>query len=246
MVNNWLKNVHAKVFTSTCLLCGQCGHFDINLCEACFQELPWLTTACKKCGLPLSVENPALPVKQRTCGQCLRKPPPFDQCHCLFYYDHPIDRLISGLKFHQKLSYGKTLGKLLASDILKHYSHTELPDALVAVPLHKSRLRERGFNQAYEIARSCSNTLGIPLFTNVCQRIKNTPHQLGLDAKTRRKNLRAAFKVDSIESTLNIRSVALIDDVMTTGSTLSELTKSFSTNDIQYVHIWCIARTVIS
>jgi len=246
MVNNWLKRMQQHLYAAPCILCQSSKTNSFNLCDACQQDLPWLTNGCRTCALPLVVpkENPDW---QPVCGHCLRITPPFRQCHCLFTYDYPIDRLVTRLKFNQKPAYGRTFGKLLAAYIQRHYSPADYPDAVVPVPLHSSRFRERGFNQAYEIARSCAKDLGVPLLPQVCERIKATDHQLGLTAAIRRKNLRNAFRItleNESESAQKLKSIALIDDVMTTGATLTELSRAFLKAGIAEVHVWCIARTV--
>ena len=129
------------------------------LCPGCYADLPWIKQACIRCALPISSND----AEAAICGSCLKKPPSIDQSHCLFIYDYPIDRIISALKFNQQLIYGHLLGQLLANHITEKYKDQKLPDAIIPVPLHNSRLRERGFNQAQEIARICSRQLSIPL-----------------------------------------------------------------------------------
>ncbi len=248
MVNKWLKNIQDKLYATTCILCNCVEVNEMALCDACRQELPWLTCACLSCALPLSSPDTEVIPGRQFCGACLQNPLPFSQCHCMFTYDYPVDRLIQQLKFQQKPGYGKILGKLMATLIQQHYQNTQFPDAIVPVPLHKTRLRERGYNQAYEIASSCATQLGIPLLIKNCRRIKATPHQSGLNASTRRKNLRAAFKIlpsNSTGLTQNPRSIALVDDVMTTGATLAELSTAFQKSGTKEIHAWCVARTVL-
>ena len=242
MVNKWLNFIQSAILPSRCLLCS--GYLPKNhdtspqpaLCEGCWNDLPWLSQCCTRCGIPLPTRHPVSAV----CGQCLNKPPPFEQSHCLFHYEYPVDRMINGLKFKHKLTYGRLFGRLMAEHLRHTYRHQPFPDAVIPVPLHSARLRERGFNQAHEIAIACAHSLNLPLRWQLCQRVRPTPHQIGLDAATRRKNLKSAFRV---RRSCNLNCVALVDDVMTTGSTLTELSRILKKAGVQSVHNWCIART---
>lgn len=236
MVNHWL-NIKQHLTPNYCLLCQQRldSKEQSGLCDSCLLDLPWLTSACVKCALPLkSVRGESL-----ICGHCQKQPPVFSQTHALFHYQFPIDRLVSRLKFHQQLRYAKALGQLLCDHIRFQYQNQPLPDLLFPVPLHRKRLRERGFNQAQEIARVCSKELGIALRSDLCKRQKNTAHQPGLTARERRNNLKQAFTCQALKPGCRI---ALVDDVMTTGTTMSELTRCLLKAGCEEVHLWCIAR----
>jgi len=235
MVNYW-SNITQCLLPEKCFLC-QCSH-SINaktgLCFGCASNLPWLQQSCQRCALPLNSTNTL-----QLCGQCQTKAPAFDACHCLFHYETPVDRLISRFKFNQHLSYSRLLGQLMAEHIKNRYREITLPDMIIPVPLHKSRLRERGFNQAQEVARICARELNLPLETKQCQRDKDTAHQLGLSAIERRRNLRRAFNSKAFPAGAR---VALVDDVMTTGTTLNELAACLKKVGCQEIHLWCIAR----
>jgi len=235
MVNYW-SNIAQIILPEKCFLC-QISHAinpKTGLCLGCIKNLPWLQQSCQRCSLPLNSTNTL-----QLCGQCQTKAPAFDASHCLFHYETPIDRLVSRFKFNQQLSYSRLFGQLMAEHINDRYQGTTLPDIVIPVPLHKSRLRERGFNQAQEIARICARELDLPLETKQCQRDKDTAHQLGLSAIERRRNLRRAFSSKAFPTGSR---VALVDDVMTTGTTLAELAACLKKAGCQEVHLWCIAR----
>jgi len=238
MVNYWLQ-IKQILLPEHCLLCKKASGIESNtgLCKDCTENLPWLAfqQSCQRCALPLNKNTG----QSALCGQCQKQLPAFDACHCLFHYQFPIDKLISRFKFNQQLSYSRLFGYLLADQIHARYQPSSLPKAIIPVPLHKRRLRERGFNQAQEIARICSNALNLPLNTNQCQRSKHTDHQLGLSALERRRNLRRAFTSKPFPPD---RRIALVDDVMTTGTTLNELASCLKKAGCQEVHLWCIAR----
>lgn len=230
MVNNCL--FFDQLF-GWCPLCG--GRSPDSLCPACKEELPWLTNNCRRCAIPLSMDHSTL------CGPCQHRPPPYHTT-CLFHYQYPINQLITGLKYRQQLQYGRLLGNLLAEKLNEPGYNQDLPEAIIPVPLHRKRLYHRGYNQSYEIARYCAKSLSLPLLDRACQRIVNTPPQSGLKAATRRQNLRGAFLAGA---TLNVRSVAIVDDVITTGSTVTELAHTLFRAGVQEIQIWCIARTGI-
>jgi ComF family protein len=116
----------------------------------------------------------------------------------------------------------------------------ELPDVIMPVPLHPSRLRERGFNQALELAKPIGREFDIPIDTKSCKRIKATATQSTLDKKIRIKNMRGAFE---IVQPLDCKHLVLIDDVVTTGTTVNELAKILKANGVQRVDVWALART---
>ena len=224
MVNYWSKIVQL-VLPGNCLLC-QCSH-HINpltgLCSGCTKSLPWLMQGCRRCALPLPKALAKTQPSTQFCGQC----------------QTPVDRLISRFKFNQQLSYSRLFGQLMAEHIKRQYLDVDLPDMVIPVPLHKHRLRERGFNQAQEVARICASALSLPLNNHQCRRHKQTDHQLGLSAVERRRNLRGAFSCEDFES---CKRVALVDDVMTTGTTLQELSSCLKRAGCKEIHLWCIAR----
>jgi len=236
MVNYW-SNIIQLLLPEKCALCRlrQAFNPQTGLCKGCTDALPWLQNACQRCALPLSSSAFAT----NTCGQCQNKPPPFQQCHTLFHYQAPIDKLISRLKFNQQLLYARIFGQLMAQHMRKCYAQTPLPDMIIPVPLHKNRLRERGFNQAQEIARICASLLSLPLNTQQCQRDKHTAHQLGLSARERHRNMKKAFRSRPFKAGTRI---ALVDDVMTTGTTLRELSACLKEAGGEEIHLWCIAR----
>jgi ComF family protein len=172
------------------------------------------------------------------CGACLKKTPPFERCLAPLLYQHPVGELVSGLKFQQKLSHGRVMAALLLDYIEQELD--EPPQLLIPVPLHKDRLRERGYNQALELARPLSRRLGIPLDYRSCRRIRSTKPQSALQIKERRKNVRGAFE---IKGEIPARHVALVDDVVTTGNTVRELALLLKRHGVRRVDVWAVART---
>ena len=206
----------------------------MDLCSGCFEELPWNQHHCQHCALPLPI---ALP-EGVLCGQCQRHPPPFTLCRTAFRYEGPLPNLISGLKFHQRLHLARVLGQCLATAIRDQPA--EPPSLLIPVPLHPRRLRQRGYNQATEIARQIGRDLDIPIDVSSCIRTRASAPQSGLEKAARRRNVRGVF---ALRRSPTGTHVAIVDDVVTTGSTVRELTKVLLTAGVRRVDILAVART---
>lgn len=212
-----------------CLLCAEPGQASLDLCPACLAALPLPGPACTRCALPLPAPG--------TCGACQQRPPPLDSAHACLRYAPPADRLLPRFKFHQDLAAGRLLVQLMARQ------RPPLPaDAiLVPVPLHRSRLRQRGYDQALELARPLARHLGLELRPDLLLRVRGTGAQSGLDAAARRRNLRHAFSA-RVPDPVPAR-VVLLDDVMTTGATLYAAARALRQAGVGEVHAWVCART---
>ncbi len=217
------------LYPPRCALCGQASDTELDLCTGCLSDLPRNDSACLRCGIPLS--NGAT-----LCGPCNHTPPPFERSIIPFRYAPPLDHLLQQLKFHQRLHLAPLLGELLAEAVTTRSEPK--PELILPVPLHRSRLSERGYNQAMELVRHISNQLTIPFAYDHLKRLRHTAAQTSLKGKDRRKNLRGAF---AVEGKLP-GHVALLDDVVTTGATVSELARVLKRAGVESVEIWAIAR----
>lgn len=224
-----------QIFPPRCLVCLGEGDVQRDLCSACAHELQRLGACCQCCAEPLS--SPGL------CGRCLRAAPFYDQVSAPFIYAPPLDRLIKAFKFDGHLEAGRLLAALLTDFLTDALSQHERPQCLLPVPLHPNRLRERGFNQALELARPLAKRLAIPLLPNALQRIRDTPQQAQLALPQRQRNIRAAF---ALRQALSMQHVAIIDDVMTSGSTVNELARVLRAAGVSKIQIWVCARVVLS
>ena len=227
-VDGWLRKAARMVFPPRCLLCGETGVNGRDLCPACAEALPWNASACLRCALPLPI--PGL------CGACLQKPPPMGETHAVFVYGFPLDRLVPRFKFHRDLAAGRLMADLMAGAL----ASAPRPDALVPVPLHARRIRQRGYDQALELARPLAATLALPLRADLLQRIRATAAQSELDAGQRRRNLARAFAV--ADQAALPAHVALVDDVMTTGATLAAAAHALRAAGVERVDAWVCAR----
>ncbi len=234
MVYNCINNSQLGLYPPICLLCNAKTANEMDICSACLTELPHNSNSCRICALPLTQFSPDHPV----CGNCLRQAPPFDSCHAAFSYSYPISNLISRFKFSNKLEHGRLLSNLLIRSI--EANRLPLPELILPVPLHRSRLRERGFNQALELALPVGRHFGIPVDSKSCKKIRPTEAQSNLHKRERQKNIRKAFSMKNI---LTDSHVAILDDVVTTGSTVAELARTLKQNGADRVDVWALART---
>ena len=216
------------LLTQDCLLCGQTGGGEI-LCRACADDLPRLPSPrCPCCALPTAAGE--------LCGRCLAHPPHYDRTLAAFNYGFPLDKLIQSFKYGHRLALAAYLGRELA-----RLAPDVAADLIVPLPLHPSRLRERGFNQALELARPVAATLGLPLDSRICTRIRHTPAQACLPWKKREQNIRGAFHC---ARDLSDRRILLVDDVMTTGASLDECARTLKLHGASEVVLLVVARTL--
>lgn len=213
-----------------CLACGDAGAEGRALCRACADALAWNRCACPRCALPLPAPAPL-------CGRCLRRPPPFVCAAAPLLYGDPVDRWLAALKFRNGLAAGHLLGELLVDGL--DPALLDGVDVVLPMPLHRARLRERGYNQAVELLRPLQRRHRLPLLLDGLRRERDTPHQLGLDAATRRRNLRGAFRGSPA---LAGRCVLLFDDVITTGSTVVEAARALLAAGATEVRVLAVAR----
>lgn len=224
-----IGELYRKLFPIPCLLCGLPGDRE-PLCQACAAELPLLGPACPRCAKPLE--------SAQICGQCLQQPPAADLSFSLFRYQDAVKRCITGFKFHQQLQFADFFAARMQSSLA---SRSTLPDCLVPIPLHPLRLRQRGFNQAQEIARRLAKGLGIQCCPELLQRVRFTRSQSQLSFKQRRSNVRRAFRcTDAVPAP----HVAIIDDVMTSGHTTAEAAEVLQQNGARTIEVWTIARAI--
>lgn len=212
-----------------CLLCSARGAAGLDLCIDCAAELPRNRHCCARCALPM-------PTSVELCGQCQRRTPRWDAAWAPFRYGWPLDRLESRYKFAADLAAGRALSTLWQRESIP----IALPELIVPVPLHRTRLRRRGYNQSLELAWPLAKSLGIPLRNDLLQRLKPTAAQTELDAATRRRNVRGAFVAR--EGVTWPAHVAIIDDVMTTGATLGECARVMKRAGVRRVDVWALAR----
>ena len=212
-----------------CLACGAVlGGVD-SLCAVCLQNLRPVPNPCDHCGQPNPVGGPV-------CPACRHDPPRWQRMVACFEYGELTRDYLLQLKYSEALHLAPILcragGAPLRADL-------PAPEVLLPVPLHRDRLLERGYNQADEIAASWSGRLEIPLDRRALRRVRATASQSGLNAAERARNLRGAFEYRTPGA---YRHVAVVDDIVTTGSTADEITRVLHRGGVDRVEIWALAR----
>jgi ComF family protein len=236
----WQSCLQSLLMPTRCVLCHGPGVSPLlDLCAGCFDDLPALQAGCRICARPVTDAG-------MTCGQCQKTRPPFDRVVAPYRYAWPMDKMIQQFKFSGNLTMGRVLGTLLALHLQsggiaagEEWQSSGNSIVVVPVPLHRRRLRERGFNQANELGRSMGRVIPINLCPDLCERVRDTPAQSGKKSADRVANVRQAFalRVDKAPDQL-----ILLDDVMTTGSTCAELATTFRMRGTRTVIVWCLAR----
>lgn len=217
-----------------CVLCHQPSQRKIDICQSCEDTLAFNKTACRQCALP-TVQAVT------SCGECLQYSSPFDRTVSAFEYKDDIRLLVRGFKYKTKLAYGRVISQLLAESIRASYHNDTMPELLLPVPLHWWRLFWRGFNQAQAICHHLSQQLNLEYNIVALKRTRATRQQNRLNRKQRLHNLKQAFSLDD-----NIKlpkHIALVDDVMTTGATVTRLSELLKKQGVERVDVWTIART---
>lgn len=226
-----LRALERVVLPPICLLCGAAGTPGRDLCAGCAEDLPRNLAACPRCAEPLPMGWSGC------CDGCRLHPPPFDRAFVPFRYQPPLDVLIKRLKFGGELACARLLGALFAEALADRAE--PWPDCIAPVPLHPRRLRERGFNQALELARAAARRHRVPLADDGLRRIRHTPPQSQLDAPRRRINPRGAFALGRRSPPPRI---AVMDDVVSTASTAAECARILREGGATTIEIWAIAR----
>jgi ComF family protein len=222
MVYKCLERTLALLLGNRCQLCAGRGATGIDLCQPCRRELPWATSGCRLCARPLGAAG--------VCGRCQQRPPPLTSLHVALDYRTEAASLVQAFKFRGDLAAGRLLADLLAASWPSH-----LPPALVPMPLHPRRLRERGFNQATEIARRLPGRILI----DRVRRVRATPPQSRLDRRERQGNVRRAFARTGRPLP---PAVTLVDDVVTTGASLFALADVLRAGGVHEVHAIAVCR----
>jgi ComF family protein len=231
LVNIW--SLSAQILGERCALCGAIAN---GLCDDCRTDLPGVGTACRICALPL----PGAPSPDLTCATCQTRPPSFVQTVAALRYAPPTDDLIAALKYREGLELARPLGHCLLEALDDARGALPAwPELIVPVPMPPDRLRQRGFNQAAEIARVIGNAMGIPVARGIAVRPGGAETQRGLSRAARRGNVRGAFVARGPAPP----RVAIIDDVMTTGATAEALSRALRAAGASTVQVWVVART---
>ena len=245
------REVLGRFFPRTCSLCGEIGARE-DPCPDCARSLDALLhgTACPRCAAPLMVtigEAPPASVGPALtpCVACLSHPPPFDRVVAPWGFAPPLSGLIHRMKYRRDLAAAAALGRLLAREVKARPGATPPPGAVIGVPLSRRRLLQRGFNHAAELAAIVRRELGLRTVRGVRIARRHTPPQAKAGSVAERlANVDGAFIVRRWPAEL--REVAIVDDVLTTGATASALADALRDRGVERIEVWCCARTPLS
>lgn len=232
----------------SCQLCDEKTLDKPFFCNDCYWDLPRNETRCGICCLALTMAHSEAAEPSLICGECLTLPPSFTMTLCPFSYEFPVKQVIKRIKYSKQRYWVNALCWALSQEYLlalKNHAITK-PDLLIPIPIHKSKRKERGYNQAELIAKTLSKSTNIAISKNTLLKIKSTDTQARLSKQERMKNLRDSFGISkkaSKQGTLAGKHIALIDDVMTTKVTCELAGKLLLEHGAKRVDVWCLART---
>ncbi len=237
---NWLSTFMERKVNSVkqgghCVACLSSNAFN-GLCPPCRDDLPVNNWHCRCCALPL-----AFPSLELLCGDCLKYPPPFDNSCIPWRYQYPLNGMIGRYKYNGQRKFGRPLIADFAAFLEQQLRDDAIarPEVLVPAPMDPRRRRQRGFNQAQDIAETVGSQLGIPVAPGLVRRVRRVRAQRELNREARLANLRGVFKVTSVVP----ERVAIVDDVVTTGATVRVLSGALREAGACEIQVWALART---
>jgi ComF family protein len=216
------------------LICFYCNQFHkgrMALCDQCIDVLPTLGPRCQHCAYPLEHTSYLL------CGHCIKNTPAFDKAIIYYRFEEPLRRLIHQFKYENGLYLANLLSHLMLN---AWYDNPSQAECLIPVPMHSTRIKHRGYNQAMVLTKILAKKVNLPYKMRICQKILNTPPQASLAKNERQQNLKNAFQIESTP----YQHVVLIDDILTTGNTANEMASALKKAGVEKVDIWCCARTI--
>ncbi|MEO7009282.1 MAG: ComF family protein [Caldimonas sp.] len=241
----WLDLLQRRSALELPGLCAVChGWGRKRVCASCVARHAPGSARCRRCALEVAAGV-------AVCGACITEPPPYRSTLAAVNYDYPWDRLIASFKFHSALDLAPAFTDLLVRAHRRSISSSSslptpstLPALMLPVPLSAARLRERGYNQAWELARRTARAVHCSADPALLLRVRDTPHQLAFPPDRRAANVRGAFAVEPRRSNeLRGRDVTVVDDVMTTGATGAEIARVLLDAGAANVDLWVVART---
>lgn len=231
-VNRGRGQSPSRLLPGLCHLCGNSVNRIPGLCDQCRAGLQAVNRFCPGCAMPMHTTG--------LCGTCLNRGNiQWSYIFAAYEYAYPVNRLVHLMKFQGRPDIAETLASLIAEPIKQQANESGWPDVIVPVPLHRQRTFRRGFNQSLEIARVLGRQLRLPVLPGACRRILNTPEQSRLGGGARRTNLGRAFACDG--DMCAGKTVAIVDDVITTGTTVRELSRQLLSAGAGQIMVWCVA-----
>jgi ComF family protein len=234
-----IKNIFEIIYPSTCICCHKIISQDSLFCKECFLELEFISPIkCQICSMPIRFQYKFC--ASVTCASCLQKKPFFDSSYAIFIYNNTIGKAIIDFKFNDQTFLALKFAKIFKSQIQNFIADV---DYVVSVPMHKKKLLKRKYNQANLLARNISPE---KYFPQLLLRIKNDKAQIHLSRNKRKKNLRKSFIVNpKFQKIISEKKILVIDDVMTTSSTLNYCSRALKRSGASKVYVAVIAKSMI-
>jgi len=228
------------LYPARCQLCGSTDALTQSryLCLPCTCDIRRNSQACSLCAIPLAHSYPQK-IPAGLCGPCTQSAPAYDRCWSPFIYAQPLEWMIQELKFNARLNFAPLLSHLMINNLPADLIKNNKPDIIIPMPLHPRRLKQRGFNQSHLLIKPIAKYLSLLIDINSSQRIRDTEHQTGKSAKQRKLNIKNAFSFNNKPA---YQHAVIFDDVITTGSSVLELTATLKRAGVKRVDIWCLAR----
>ena len=223
------------LFPSVCVVCGKPAAGSLCLCDSCLAGVRYPGfPLCVRCGTPFKTDNGG----DHLCGSCLRNPPPFACARAVALYESPVDTLLHRLKFSADRTVLSTLAALAAPVDLSAFSSCDL---IIPVPLHRRRLQKRGLNQSLVLAQTLFPDTVKAIRSDILVRTRSTPPQTSLGRRERKENLKGAFAMTS-DACIDGMSICLVDDILTTGTTVTECADTLMRAGAGEIRILAMAR----
>ncbi len=232
-IDRCVKIALDALFPMRCIVCNSMD--ETGLCPSCSAAAPRIDNPCRQCGAAVAVHPGDI-----RCGRCQARPPAFDSTIAPFSYAPPLSEIVHRFKYRRRIALARPLAKILAREIKTR--GVLMPELMAPVPLHWTRLVRRGFNQSLELCRHLSCELGVPYTRHGVRRIQRTTAQTGLPLRQRRRNVQACF---DIRRPLSVKSIAIVDDVMTSGETAQHIASHLVKHGLIHVQCWVLLRTDI-
>lgn len=236
------------IFPPVCILCGRrlSSSGGITACSDCWAKAREIVgPLCKKCGIPVLSQDREGSGFTYICGICRQREWHYDLARSVYIFDGPVKAAIHLMKYQGHFLMGRWLGNKMTQIIAEGDYYKEKDKTtecmIIPVPLSPERLRQREFNQSDVLACSVGRALDLPVYSGLLERLNGDRPQVGLTTKERWSNVRGRFLVSSPERVINKR-IILVDDVMTTGATVNECSRTLKQKGASAVDVWTLAR----
>lgn len=234
--NEWKEKILDILYPQhiKCIFCGEeLNEKALNdTCEKCFKELPFLEHICSRCGGPIGDNNDGI------CQNCKANNFYFTLARSVFAYNDQLVAVIHKYKYGDKRYLYEPLGRFMCD----YFSTWEIsPDMITSIPLHKAKEKSRGYNQSKLLAEFISKKFSIPYY-DLCEKVVNNVSQTELDLHKRKQNVKDVYEFDkNYKSTIKDKIILLIDDIFTTGSTTSEMSRILKKAGAREIYVLTLA-----